>query len=1056
MPKTLTKTTVFEFPEVRVVEASAGAGKTYALAKRYVQLLLSSRLPPESIPMRRILAITFTNKAAFQMKERILFFLKSLALDTLPETEKKEIAGPLGLSDEQVRQKAYAIVEVLIRHYNFFQVQTIDKFINALLSGCAFKIGLTANFRIKTNSADYIHYSLDQLIEQALTDEELRGRFYYFLNNYLYLENRSGWFPKEDMLGILKTLFTQHNTYGQMFCPGEASYQDLVKLKAQTLADMRELREKMPDGIHAGFLKSFDKFLKNCENGYDIDSVSNYFARPEIPVRKGAKVSDEVIRLWSRIYQNLRKVCETEAFCLFNPYAQIFEKMCGVLRTAAVKDDILFLEELNMRASRLFDEDYITVEELYYRLATRFSHYLIDEFQDTSRLQWLNLFKMVEEALSTGGTLFYVGDRKQAIYSFRGGDVRLFEEIKSRFQMFNVKEEVLSRNWRSHKAIVDFNNTVFSIGNLQRFIRDKEIAERKKPDNASPAFTAEDYAVLERIYENAGQTGQPRYDGGYVSMEFIDEDRKEARDEVVRRKLLALIKDLRRRYACRDITLLTRGNREVEQLTNWLLEAGIFVESERTSNIRENVLIEELAALLRFLESPIDNVSFTRFILGDIFSRATNIPVETMHSFVFSLRDRLKKESGVYIYREFQKKYPGIWQDYFEEFFKNVGLYPLYELTVSIYSRFQCLENFPDDQGYLMHFINLIKKYEEDYPDIDAFLDYLENMVGDDLYVRIADTDAVKILTVHKAKGLEFPVVILPFLGMEVQVGSRGDDNQQSYILQFQDLGINLLRLKKKYYKFSDSLYDIYAEEYKRNFMAELNNVYVALTRAKNELYGFIPKYCGKSLNLAPLFIPEDLRQAGTPAAVPDEEEETARPRPVAPARYRDWLGYLREEFIATDTLRNRVMRRKGSLIHFLLSCCEKVGDKNRKAVLEAAASRARPLFPHSGDFAECLAAIEKVLKDERCREFFDLADGEDVFTEKDIVNLQGHTRRIDRLIVRESTVDIVDFKSGFEREEEQQAQVREYMDLTKTVYPQKKVRGFLLYLDEVKVVEVG
>jgi len=132
MPKTITKTTVFESPEVRVVEASAGAGKTYALAKRYVQLLLSSRLPPESIPMRRILAITFTNKAAFQMKERILFFLKGLALGTLPDKEREEIITPLRLTAEESRQKAYAIVEVLIRHYNFFQVQTIDKFINAL------------------------------------------------------------------------------------------------------------------------------------------------------------------------------------------------------------------------------------------------------------------------------------------------------------------------------------------------------------------------------------------------------------------------------------------------------------------------------------------------------------------------------------------------------------------------------------------------------------------------------------------------------------------------------------------------------------------------------------------------------------------------------------------------------------------------------------------------------------------------------------------------------------------------------------------------------------
>ena len=182
MSITSTSIKTFQFPEVRVVEASAGSGKTYALAKRYVQLLLmrpdlgegrsSNTLSPEGAKgylqhenvMRSILAITFTNKAALEMKSRIIDFLKRIALGTMPQAELKEIVGPIELSPVEARAKSYGLMEQLIRQYNFFQVQTIDSFIKTLLIGCCFKTGLTAGFRIRTNSPEYLEYALDELI----------------------------------------------------------------------------------------------------------------------------------------------------------------------------------------------------------------------------------------------------------------------------------------------------------------------------------------------------------------------------------------------------------------------------------------------------------------------------------------------------------------------------------------------------------------------------------------------------------------------------------------------------------------------------------------------------------------------------------------------------------------------------------------------------------------------------------------------------------------------------------------------------------------------------
>ena len=229
---------LFQFPEVRVVEASAGSGKTYCLARRYIQLLLTSN-NSFPLPLRHILAITFTNKAAFEMKARILELLKKISLRQCSKTEEENILLPVGVDGNQASLITMGMMDDLICHYNFFQVQTIDSFINALLSGCAFKIGLTANFRIKTNSSEYLEHSLDELIDQAHRDKKILKVFEQFLNHYLYLENRMGWFPKKDMLGIMTAVYQQHNRYGLDYALGPIAQEDIIKLKRSILEDIK-------------------------------------------------------------------------------------------------------------------------------------------------------------------------------------------------------------------------------------------------------------------------------------------------------------------------------------------------------------------------------------------------------------------------------------------------------------------------------------------------------------------------------------------------------------------------------------------------------------------------------------------------------------------------------------------------------------------------------------------------------------------------------------------------------------------------------------------------
>ncbi len=1037
---------IYQFPEVRVVEASAGSGKTYALAKRYVQLLMMYDLKEERLPIKNVLALTFTNKAAFEMKERILYFLKAIALDQLKPADRTNILDPLGLDPDIAREKAFHIMEGIIHSYHFFQVQTIDKFINTLLSGCAFTIGLTSSFKIKTTAMDYLQVSLDRLVDQASFDPDVRMMFEEFLNNYLYLENRKGWFPKAEILSVVKALYDQNNTYGLEYERSRSGSKKINEVKRKLLERIKLLDDVLPERTNAAFRKGLKKFIDSHESIFDIDSVPN-FAKEEPPLNKGAQASADVFQLWDVIRTDMARLCHEEAYGLYNPYVDVYQQVMTLFYEDAARDDVLFLEELNKRARNLFDAEGITVEELYFRIATRISHYLIDEFQDTSRLQWSNLRMMPEEALSTGGSLFYVGDRKQAIYGFRGGDVKLFDEIKRDFHDY-VKTEPLLNNYRSQRQIVEFNNAVFSVSNLNRFIAQKEQRERDKKTDARVEFHGDDFRELSNVFESSQQQAQPSLDGGYVRIRHVDAGSKDEGVEMTREEVLEVMEGVRGRFEFGDIAILTRNNSQIELVTGWLLDADIPVESERTSDIRENQHIAEFLEFLQFLNSPIDNRAFARFIMSDVFSQATGRPVQEFEAFVFRCREAMLHQRDYYLYQSFRTEFDELWQTYYEEFYQNVGLFPLYELCISAYDRMGCLSNFPDEHGFFMHLLELIKKREEEHSDVASFLEYFENLQGESLYVRMPDQNAVKILTIHKSKGLEFPVVIVPFLAMNVQVGSKSSESAQSYVMQRHRDHMQLLRLKKTYYKYSDALYQIYRKEYKQSLMSELNNVYVALTRASEELYAFIPQKAGNSFNIANFLVPEEMYECGEPSARPSESRAVEESELTLACETRhNWMDYLSDEHLASQRLESYAARKEGTILHSMLARMGDLNGTDIEQIVDECLEVIEFDYPGLDKVEDYRDRLINILNAQAFQRFF-RPEGARVFTEREVINRLGHSKRIDRLLVFENEVWVVDYKSSAADRRKSHQQVSEYVDILKSLYPDKTVSGYILYLD--------
>lgn len=1038
----------FKTSEVRVVEASAGSGKTYALARRYLKLLLSGDSPASREPQRSILAITFSNKAAVEMKSRILDLLKKIALEGFRDKKEKDSLYEYLEAAGDVRAAASAAVDGILARYNFLQVQTIDSFINAVLSGCAFRLDISPSFHIKDDFRRYIAYGFDRMVEAAASQGKERDIFLRFLKQYIYLENRKSWIPRKDIISIISGLYEKSNSYGLPLLKYPKDPSGLIEKRRDIFGLMLQLKPLLPEGINRVTWGTFMDKLSPDTDLMKIEKFWGPFSKDELRVRKGERASAESEGLWKRIKEEIAEYCEWSAYSRFNCYIDIFEGVKKNLVYLAGRENVLFLHELNSRLHLLWEEGSVDVPELYYRLATRYRHFLIDEFQDTSVIQWQNLMPMAEEALSNGGSLFLVGDRKQGIYRFRGGDTSLMKTVPEAFSQFNIFMEVLSRNYRSSKTIVEFNNSVFSRGNLTKFLISLS-SEEGIPPEAGP--------VLE-IFANAAQ--EPATDPGmtgYVSVETAAGGNKEECGENIRARVLEIIDGLRAsgRFACADIAVLCRSNSEAGTVTSWLLEEGVPVESEKTLNIRDNALIKEIISLLKFLNSPVDNLSFAAFMLGSIFPAASGIPSGSIHGFFFRLASTGERGRGsLYYYREFQKEYPQAWKRLFEPFFKNVGLMPLYEMAVDIISRFSVTANFPGESGFVCGLLEIIKESEpECHGSPGIFLEWFANMPADRLNLHIPSSGSVKVLTIHKSKGLEFPVVIIPFMEFRFKVGSKSAEGADAFVLKSGSDAAYLVHLRSaEGTEFSPVLKGLYLREYYKAVGDELCAAYVACTRAVCELYVIIPFSGAKRTNQAAGLLPAGGYTSGQRGECRAHKEPSGTLLALSAPRYGDWMGLLREEFPSGEELRNRDAISEGELLHGLLSAvgASGSGSSPEEELEHACAMLGEEPLKIDNARKKALALLESPATAWIFRQ-----PGARVYCEKEIVLASGRSLRIDRLIEEENGITVVDYKSSRSGREEYLRQMKEYIGAASGIYPGRQVSGVIVYMDSLETEAV-
>ncbi|MDP4282648.1 MAG: UvrD-helicase domain-containing protein, partial [Bacteroidota bacterium] len=822
-----------------VYRSSAGSGKTYTLVKEYLRMIL-----PEPEKFRNILAITFTNKAANEMKERVLANLEELAKpegvrdSSFPLHLVRQLVNETGLNEIQIEKKAGEALRLILHNYSDFSIGTIDSFSNRIIRAFAHDFGLPVNFNVELDDKELLEVAVSLLFEKVGTDKELTAFLVRFLESRM--DDEEDWNIEKIFLDFAKVL------------QKEDAVVPVSRLKNLTLGDFGKVAVSIRKSIRDYETKIISLGEKAIQliKSHDIPSsaffqkqkgIWSYFeklARGAMTVEPGSNaaktlnegkwtskdassedrekigsIQDELVSFYQEIQEEARKN-ESNYYLLkalqktVYPMA-VLNEISNLLETYKKENNIVHISEFNRRiAGFIFNEP---VPFIYERMGEKYHHILIDEFQDTSLLQWNNLLPLVENALAGGNFNLVVGDGKQAIYRWRNGDVSQFTSLpalpgskvdpviagREKLIRHYFKEEKLDTNFRSREGIVNFNNNFFT---CLRSVLSTECQE---------------------IYRDLEQKKHRSGPGGYVSVEFVSNQSKETKAFTLNR-ILEIIHELEEdHFRKQDIVILCRKKSEGSEIARFLTSQQVDVISAESLLLLYSPEVNFIAGFCRFLfhEDALLLAGLFRYLYkkGTIQSA--------------SLHELLLNASGkVGLAETFFKKLGenGIPID--PDRLKTLPLYDLMEEIIRVFN----LAPSPDPyvQFFLDDAFSFQRKKSSHVPDFLEWWDEHHNARS----IRMPDgMDAVRIMTIHKAKGLEFPAVIAPFYldrkkqltrkDLWVELPEGNPTGLQAAMLNM-DKGLEKTEFSAQF-----------REEIEKTRADQLNVLYVAMTRAEDRLY---------------------------------------------------------------------------------------------------------------------------------------------------------------------------------------------------------------------------
>tara|TARA_R110002096_G_scaffold426165_5_gene635586 strand:+ start:1839 stop:4988 length:3150 start_codon:yes stop_codon:yes gene_type:complete len=1045
----------------KVFKSSAGSGKTFTLVKEFLKICLRTKNP---FAFTTILAITFTNKATFEMKGRVVAALETLSGEEANTVLADILSVELELSHSEIAARSKVLLAHILHNYADLNISTIDKFSHKILRTFAKDLGLSINFQVEIKEEQLLLDVIREMMDQVGRDElvsDLLLRYVDFrmqeekswkLENELHKFSRSliGEQSTEYLKSLRNKSVKDFQTFQAEYKKNNQIFENqliAISKKAMDLID----KAGVDNASFAGTAKISIYFRRHLNLEFFPTSTqlttnvekNNWYSGKCTSAQKGAidSISNELTKLFYETEKLLEEeqadyLARRELLKQSHNLALInqIEKRFATLKAS---ENLLNISDFNrLIAGVVLNEP---IPFIYERLGEKYKHLMIDEFQDTSVLQFLNLLPLLEESLAKGHENLIVGDAKQAIYRFRGGEVDQFAQmpfykenelmkndlVQFRMQSLqaNYSEEQLDQNFRSSPNIVQFNNQFFD------FV---------KQGISNPRLKA--------IFEGHEQTPVKKNPEGYVEISFLEGKSEELDLEYADLSYQKILQALEDGYSLKDIAVLCRKKADGVKIADYLKQNGISIISSEALLIAKYPKVEFLVNLLKWMFLPED--------------------------------DFVKKEICLFLYENGFVKDQSL-NAFYNSVFKNgKTINQLFQELGIEFSRLNQLGVFETVEALIRHFgmnmeydlylqfllDNVFDFTNKHGSDVNAFLLWWEDN-KQSLSLDIPDDlDAVSIMTIHKSKGLEFPIVIYPFANEAVEFSSLYKQNLlwvKTAIPPEIPIPFALSEFNSNLEK--SSLKQYFDEELIKKEIDLINQTYVAFTRASNRLYILSnkPEKAPKDLlNLYKLLMDFTsqgffIETSSNSFAFGDLQKGDAESNKTIQVENDINLKFISESWETKlkvskegvfENMFNQESKDYGIQIHMIMSKLN--AAESLKQVLTT--------FELSGQISslekqDLQLKLENLLQDSKVRRYFEKSS----YSKREVALTDGKGGIFipDRVVYFKDEVAVLDFKTG-DALPSHSNQVEIYKNLLQQT-TNIKVKGYLLYTEKVDLIEV-
>ena len=1065
---------------LQILKASAGSGKTFRLTREYIRLLFKAKYANAH---RRILAVTFTNKATDEMKSRIL-----LELNKLAKAEKSDYRADLceefSCSEQSIDKKAQELLIEILHDYSYFSISTIDRFFQQIIRSFTREIGLSGGYNVELEqkrvaeiAVDNMLASLDKTENKQLLDWLTRfsedkiekGESWDFRRNINAL---SGELAKEEYRLLSKNLAEKlenkdflANYQAKMYAICQKFESDVTKIAGQALKIIAGcgLLDTDFSGSSRSPMKYWNKILNK-----DFSEPTKTFYNLQNNIDKwAAKSADAGIKnKIEQSYNDGLNDCVVDICAMFDSQFRSYQTARQIIKnlyTLGILADIerqikAYLSERNQvllaDSTHLLNMviDGSDTPFVYEKIGVRLAHFMMDEFQDTSAMQWQNFRPLLKNSLDQHHENLIVGDVKQSIYRWRNSDWTLLDSRLDRdFRPEELQHETLFRNWRSDKNIVDFNNAFFSFASKflqQQFNDEAETFSANLPENK----------ILQAYSDVYQQLGKQTQDG-QVQIEFIEADDENFWKEIALEKLVQKIELLQdKNYRLSDMAILVRSKQDGKAIADFLLQ---YKQSEKARAgyhydiISDEALVIAGAASVKFL------VGMLRWIVepNDLINQAV-----TAFEYGKLIGNQSQEEALKQLFSDEHKEnlLNNLWEKHSDKSIEEIKNQSLFEMLEQIIALFR-LGDDENETVFVQAFQDIVYDFtSQNVAGPHNFLRWWDDVGCNRTLALSGAQNAIRILTIHKSKGLEFNVLLMPFCDFKIDQKAENIVWCQPKMAPFNELDIVPVT-------YSGSKNTLFFEEYlnekQHSYIDNLNLIYVAFTRARHELIVFCPKpkkegavnsVAGLLYAFAPPSPPGEgdvspIRQANTGEKETNNEQTLTSPpsgglggatvpRYISSQNKKHLKLKLRSDGFGENENARYKQLDYGILMHDLLSA---VYDENDLPfVLQKMQSEGKINEEEKFLMEE---KIRHLWKNEEIKKWF--STDYRIMNECVIITPQGSSYRPDRVILGERETIVIDYKFGKERKSYLK-QLENYVQLIEKMgFP--NVSGFVLYAEE-------